>query len=403
MGFKSWLEEIGFPLLDRKAVAGLILFWILVLSIGGCLLVGMSQRLSPEESEQQGLLPPTLTQTSTRQLEEFEATQVETVSTPVLVPVELTGIPLTQTVEEWVYQNPPTQTPLFFTAEPTRISTNTRVPTATWVIYSFTRIAATSYYRTSTPRPSFTPTETRTPTPTNTVVTSVPTTHIPTAVSTGTMTPTPSLTITVTPTMTVTANTPTPTDSPTVTETAVSTATETETPTPAPTETETPTPTETGTPISTPTETETPTPTETETPTPTETGTPTPTETGTPTPTATATIVSTVIAFSGDFNDPISGQDQNMDLLQVDEDSKNLEKILADSSDVFMGDWAPDELKIVYEVHQGDNRRLSIVSADGTGKALIANQPEGKNIQPQWSPDGKWIVHVNEHPDRDGG
>jgi Tol biopolymer transport system component len=131
--------------------------------------------------------------------------------------------------------------------------------------------------------------------------------------------------------------------------------------------------------------------------------TPTATETATQTVTPTATTVSTTIAFSADFNDPVTGQDKALDLLRVDENGDNFARILADGEDALMGDWAPDGLKIVYEVHQGESLRLFTVSADGTGKTLIANQPEGNNSQPQWSPDGSWIVHVNQHPDRDSG
>jgi len=338
MGLKNWLAEIGFPLLDKRAIAGLILFWILVFSVGGCLLVGMSQRLSLENDDEIGLLPrtATTTQTATRQLLESEETEIVLSPSPVFLPGELTGMPLTQTADEWLVLNPPTQTPLFFTEQPTRISTNTRVPTATWVIYSFTRIVPTSYYRTSTPRPTQTATHTRTPTFTNTATTTVPTTHIPTLAPTSTMTMTP--TGIVSPTLTAT-----------------------------------------------------------------ETPTPTGTETVTVTVTSTATVVSTVIAFSGDFNDPIGGQDLTMDLLRVDSDGSNFARILADGDDAFMGDWSPAGDKIVYEVRQVDSVRLYTVAANGTAKTLLTNQPDGKNSQPQWSPNGKWIVQVNQHPERDSG
>jgi WD40 repeat protein len=391
MGFRNWLEEIGFPLLDKKAVAGLILLWILVLSVGGCLLVGMSQRLSPEEGEQQGLLPRTLTQTNTRIPVEINETDTVVVPTLVLLPGELTGIPLTQTVQEWIEQNPPTQTPIFFTPQPTAINTQTRAPTATWVIYSFTRIAATSIYRTSTPAPTRTPTLTRTVTVTPTFLTSIPTTHIPTTAA-PTQTPTPTITATVTPTATATT---TATETPTPTSEIVATPTETITPTL--TETLTPTVTETQTPTSTATETETPTPTATETETPT----PTATDTETATVTPTATTVSTVIAFSAGFDNPAQGK--KLDILRVNQDGKNWVAILADSDQALMGDWSPDGMKIVFEIHGDTSSRLYTISAQGTGKALLANQPDGRNSQPRYSPDGTWIVHTNTFTGRDGG
>jgi Tol biopolymer transport system component len=380
MGFKNWLEEIGFPLLDKKAVAGLILLWILVLSVGGCLLVGMSQRLSPEEGEQQGLVPRTATQTNTRISFEIEETETVAIPTLVLLPGELTGIPLTQTVQEWTEQNPPTQTPIPFTPQPTAVSTNTRIPTATWVIYSFTRIAQTSIYITSTQAPTRTPTPTRTATVTRTLP--IPTTHIPTTAA-PTQTPTP--TITATPTLTVTA-----------------TATATATVTPTPTGETVATPTETSTPTATITETLTPTPTETETPTPTatetETPTPTATDTATATVTPTATTVSTVIAFSADFH-----TDKTLDILRVDQDGKNWAAILADSDQALMGDWSPDGMKIVFEIHGDGSSRLYTMSAQGTSKVLLPNQPDGHNSQPRYSPNGDWIVHTNTYAGRDSG
>jgi Tol biopolymer transport system component len=346
MGLRNWLERIGFPILDRKAIAGLLLFWILVFSVGGCLLIGMAQRLSPEYNEQLGLLPRTATETMTREFSETDSDTLPTLlSTPVFVPGELTGLPLTRTVEEWVYQNPPTQTPLFFTQQPAPLSTMTRVPTATWVIYRFTQIIPTSYYRTSTPRPTSTPTVTVTRTITPTVTTVVPTTHIPT--------------------------------------TAVASVTST------------PTQTITGTGTTTPTSTETPTPTATDT------ATPTPTSTDTQTVTPTITVISKIIAFSADFNDPITGQDNALDLLHFNEESNSVQKILVDSDHALFGDWSPDGTKIVFEVTRDNLVRLFTVSADGSAKSEVANQPEGQNSQPQWSPNGKWIVHVNTHPDRD--
>jgi Tol biopolymer transport system component len=229
----------------------------------------------------------------------------------------------------------------------------------------------------------------------------VPTTHVPTTAVPATITPTRTTTETLTPTLTMTpthtvtptlVETPTltPTQTPTVTETVTPTATETETLIPTPTETETPTPTST--------ETETPTPTSTETETPT----PTSTETGTPTPTV--TLVSTVISFSADFKDDDTVQDNTLDLVSVDEDGGNFQKILANNEEMLLGDWSPDGAKIVFEIHStGGVQRLYTANANGTSKTLIANQPDGKNNEPQWSPDGEWIVHVNRDPSRSGG
>lgn len=307
-------------------MAGLILLWIMVLGVGGCLLVGMSQRLSFETEDNPGLLPHMTAQSSTLQVSP-EAPGEDVLSTsPVFVPAELTGIPLTQTVAQWSDQNLPTQTPLVFTAQPTLISTQPRAPTATWVIYIFTRVVPTSYYRTSTPRPTQTITRTRTITPTTTATAGTPTPTV-TTTPTQTLTPTATTTVTLTPTVT-------------------DTATVTVTPSPAP--------------------------------------------------------VSTVIAFSGDYLDPVSGQDQTIDLLRVDEDGQNLHPILADSDQAWLGDWSPDGLKIVYELRQADITRLYTVSGNGADKALLQNQPEGSNSQAQWSPDGQWIVHVNRHADRNG-
>jgi hypothetical protein len=323
MGLRNWLERIGFPILDRKAIAGLLLFWILVFSVGGCLLIGMAQRLSPEYNEQQGLLPRTATETMTREFSETDSDTLPTLlSSPVFVPGELTGLPLTKTVEEWIYQNPPTQTPLVFTQQPTPLSTMTRFPTATWVIYRFTQIIPTSYYRTSTPRPTSTPTRTITRTVTPTVTTVVPTTHIPTT-AVASVTPTPTQTITGTGTTT-----------PTSTETATPTATDTETPTPTSTDTQTVTPT--------------------------------------------TAVVSKIIAFSADFNDPTTGQDNTLDLLQFNEESNSVQKILVDSDHALLGDWSPDGSKIVFEVKRDDQVRLFTVSADGSAKSEAANQPRVK-------------------------
>jgi hypothetical protein len=385
MGLKNWLEENGFPLLDRKAVAGLILLWILILSVGGCLLIGMAQRLSPEAGEQEAAVLPTNTQTNTRALSDpvIDGT-LELSPSPVFLPGELTGIPLTRTAQEVVVLFP-TQTSQVFTPRPTLISTNTRVPTATWIIYSFTRIASTSYYRSSTPRPTMTASLTRTSTPTITITTPVPTTHIPTTAVAETMTPTATGTQTSTPTPTMTL-----TVSPTVTETL--TPTLEEAPTVIPTETIMPTETETPTPTSTETETPTPTSTETETPTSTETTTPT------------ATTVSTTIAFSADFLDTDTVQDSSLDLVQVDEDGENIQKILVNEEETLFGDWSPDGQEVVFEIAKDDGtQRLYTASYEGTAKALLANQPVGKNSEPRWSPDGQWIVHVNRNPAVNGG
>jgi Tol biopolymer transport system component len=205
----------------------------------------------------------------------------------------------------------------------------------------------------------------------------------------------------VTPTLVVTP-TLTSTQTATVTETVTPTSTETETSTPTATstdiETGTPTPTETETPTSTATETETPTPTSTETETPT----PTSTETETPTPTV--TVVSTVISFSANFTDDDTAQDDTLDLVRVDEDGGNFQEILANNENMLLGDWSPDGAKIVFEIHQNaDTKRLYTANANGSVKTLIANQPDGVNSEPQWSPDGEWIVHVNRNPAISGG
>jgi hypothetical protein len=405
MGIKNWLEEIGFPLLDRKAVAGLLLFWILVLSVGGCLLVGMAQRLSPETGDQVGLFPATLTQTNTRSLSEPNLNDtLEPSPTPILLPGELTSLPLTRTAEEQTGLLP-TQTSLVQTPQPTLISTNTRMPTATWNIFVFTRVVSTSYYQSLTPRP----TNTTVPT------TPVPTTHVPTTVVPGTMTTSPTTTTTSTPTLTLTPTvtlTATVTLTSTQTVTHTPTATQTGTPSPSPTVTETTTPTaeelptvtptETVTPSETVTVTLTPTSTETETPTPTATETPTPTATETETPTPTATTVSTVISFSADFIDDDTEQDKSLDLVRVNENGDNFRKILANDDNTLMGDWSPDGKKIVIIIQNATTQRLYTIASNGTAKTTIPNQPEGRNRDPQWSPDGKWIVHVNRSPARDG-
>jgi Tol biopolymer transport system component len=368
MRIKNWLEEIGFPLLDRKAVAGLLLFWILVLSVGGCLLVGMAQRLSPETGDQVGLFPATLTQTNTRALSEpVLIDTLEPSPTPLLLPGELTSLPLTRTAEE---QNVlfPTQTLLAQTPRPTLVSTNTRLPTATWNIFIFTRVVSTSYYQSLTPRP----TNTTIPT------TPVPTTHVPTTAVPVTMTP-----------------------SPTTTTTYTLTPTETLTPTLTSTSTQTVTPTLEALPTVTPTETMTPSVTVTVTPTPTATETATPTATETETPTPTVTTVSTVISFSADFIDLDTEQDNYLDLVQVNEKGDNFRKILADDENTLMGDWSPDGKKIVFVIQNATTQRLYTIASNGTAKTTIANQPEGRNSDPQWSPNGKWIVHVNREPSRD--
>jgi uncharacterized repeat protein (TIGR01451 family) len=63
------------------------------------------------------------------------------------------------------------------------------------------------------------------------------------------------------------------------------------------------------------------------------------------------------------------------------------------STDMHLGSWSPLGDWLVYDT--GAAGHLYMVRPDGTYNTLIPNLPSGSNTQPSWSPDGTWIVFVN--------
>ena len=54
-------------------------------------------------------------------------------------------------------------------------------------------------------------------------------------------------------------------------------------------------------------------------------------------------------------------------------------------------DWSPDGKRFVYETNHG----ISSSAIDGTGELKLADLPT-KDMEPSYSPDGKWVVWTNE-------
>ena len=160
----------------------------------------------------------------------------------------------------------------------------------------------------------------------------------------------------------------------------------------------TPTPTITFTPTKTPTititltKTATLTRTSTKTRTPTLTRTPTVTSTAEPTATQTTTQSPRMIAFSADENG-----DSYQDLLLISPAGGSSIVLVQDSVDVLMNDWNPAGTQIIFE-RQG---LLFLMNSDGSSRILLSGQPSGYNRQAAWSPNGDWIVFVNENGQED--
>jgi Tol biopolymer transport system component len=56
-----------------------------------------------------------------------------------------------------------------------------------------------------------------------------------------------------------------------------------------------------------------------------------------------------------------------------------------------ISDWSPDGKRFVFETNHG----ISASATDGSGEVQLADLPK-KDMEPSYSPDGKWVVWTNE-------
>jgi len=91
-------------------------------------------------------------------------------------------------------------------------------------------------------------------------------------------------------------------------------------------------------------------------------------------------------------------------LYVMDSDGSNVRKVTEPESEAtappckaggFLGGWSPDGERLTFYAASATRGlgQICTVKADGSDLRVVVSDPPGWQVEPAWSPDGKWIVY----------
>lgn len=89
--------------------------------------------------------------------------------------------------------------------------------------------------------------------------------------------------------------------------------------------------------------------------------------------------------------------DNAAEIIEADQEGNILNQLTNDNLINGSAEYSPDGLKIVYHQDDGNRSKIIIMNSDGSDKSIIID--DGKNYNPRWSPNGKWITYSKTIPD----
>ena len=88
----------------------------------------------------------------------------------------------------------------------------------------------------------------------------------------------------------------------------------------------------------------------------------------------------------------------------MDSDGSNIQKVTEPKLEAtaplceagaFLGGWSPDGERLTFYAASATRRlgQVCIVDVDGSNLMVVASEPTGWHVEPNWSPDGEWIAY----------